>query len=273
MRAESRETKMHNIKKINLQQGTPEWLAFRRNGVGASEIASIAGVPGAFQKRAEVLAEKLGSERTLTDFQKKIFQDGHEWESLVRENLNASGHNFQPAVVCRHTNERIFASLDGLDEEAGEILEVKSVISRDRFEQYLEEIPAHYMAQVQWQMMVCEIPTAKIAFVHAGEVAIREVEKDGNLQVDLYLAAVKFLEELDGIKAGTLPMPFQFLEGQDMDRLAFLKAQEREMKVQLVMVEEEIKSLAERILDAQKANKIESKAVTVQWVERQGSID
>ena len=258
---------------INLEQGTNAWLAYRTNGVGGSDIASIAGMKGAFNKRSDVMAEKLGATKKITDFQKKIFADGHEWEALVRENLNSTGYNFKPAVVCRNTNERLFASLDGLDEQAQKILEVKSVVTRERFEDYCERIPDHYMAQVQWQLMVCEYDTAMVAFVHGGEVVIREVQANHMMQVDLFMVAVAFLKELDGIKAGTLPSPIQSVEGSEMDRLAYLKAQEKEMKVQLDMVSEEIKQLAERVLETNKANRIEGKSVTVQWVERQGSID
>ena len=54
---------------VKLEQGSQQWLDFRRNGVGASDVASIAGIEGAFQKRKDVMAEKLGRERKLTEYQ------------------------------------------------------------------------------------------------------------------------------------------------------------------------------------------------------------
>ena len=261
------------MKKVELEQGTQAWLDFRRSGIGASEIAAIAGIEGAFQKRSEVMAEKLGAVRELTSFQKRIFADGHEWEALVRENLNSTGHNFVPVVVTRDEDERYFASLDGIDEGSKTILEVKSVTTRERFEDYAETIPAHYMAQIQWQFYVTGYDRAIIAFVHAGEVVTREVEANPAIQETLSIEAAKFFEELDEIKAGSMPAPVVALESQDMTRLAHLKTQERAMKVQLAMVEEEVKSLAERILKTNNANRVESDRVTIQYVDRQGSID
>ena len=261
------------MKKVELEQGTQAWLDFRRNGVGASEIASIAGVPGAFQKRDQVMAEKLGQAKALTDFERRIFADGHEWEAVVRENLNAAGFNFKPAVVVARQHDRIFASLDGLDEERKIILEVKSVTTRAKFEQYSKEVPAHYMAQVQWQLFCSEYTTALIAFVHEGEVVTAEIKASPSMQVELYAAGVKFLHELDKVREGSMPSPIKALESQDMARLAYLKEQEREMKIQLEMVSEEVKQIAERILTEHGANKIESERVTIQYVERQGAID
>jgi len=261
------------MKTINLEQGSEAWLEFRQNGVGASEIASIAEIKGAFSKRINTLTEKLGQKRMLSSFEQNIFAQGHAWEIAVRDAINREGFTFAPAVVVSTENERFFASLDGLDASKEIILEVKSVVNAPKFEQYKNEVPAHYMAQVQWQLMVTKYATAILAFVHDGEVVRHEIKPDPIYQDILAQAGAKFLAELDAIKAGTMPSPIQTIRSPEIARLEKLKRMEMDMKIQMSMITEEIKGLAERMLDEHKASKIEGDSITVTWQEREGATD
>ncbi|NCX93600.1 MAG: hypothetical protein EBX40_02865 [Gammaproteobacteria bacterium] len=261
------------MKTINLEQGSQAWLDFRQNGIGASEIASIAEITGAFSKRINTLTEKLGQKRMLSAFEQNIFAQGHAWEIAVRDAINAEGFTFAPAVVVSTENDRFFASLDGLDASKEIILEVKSVVNAPKFEQYKNEVPAHYMAQVQWQLMVTKYATAILAFVHDGEVVRHEIKPDPIYQDILAQAGIKFLAELDAIKAGTMPSPIQTIRSPEIARLEKLKRMEMDMKIQMAMITEEIKGLAERLLDEHKASKIEGDSITVTWQEREGATD
>lgn len=263
------------MKTKTLIQGTPEWIAFRLNGVGGSEAAAIAEIPGAFQKRTELLQEKAtGAKRELSNFEKSMFEAGHQWEALTREAMNAGGvYNFVPAVAVRDENERLFASLDGIDTDKEVILEIKSVMNRPKFDRYIAETPAHYEAQVQWQLFVTGYARAIIAFVHEGEVISKEIAPNIDLQHRLHAKALEFLQELDAIKAGTKLAPVQTLTTHEMGRLAYLKRVQAEMKIQLDMIDEEIKGISEKIIGEMSANRVESDEVVIQVVERRGSID
>lgn len=261
------------MKTINLEQGSSEWLEFRKSGIGASEIASVAGVKGAFQKRIDTLAEKLGARRELSDFERRIFADGHAWEIAVREAINAEGFNFQPAVVVSDYNDRFFASLDGLDASREMILEIKSVTTETKFNTYRHEIPAHYRAQVQWQLYCTKYQTVVLAFVHAGQVVRHEIKPDLVYQGILVQEAEKFLAELDAIKAGTMPSPVQAIRSPEIVRIEKLKNLEADMKIQLAMIQEEMKALAEKLLEAHQATKIEGDSIVVCWQERDGGMD
>lgn len=261
------------MKTVKLEQGTPTWLKFRMGGVGGSEIASIAGVEGAFQKRSDVLAEKLGARREISDYQRRIFADGHQWEELVRSSLNEQGHAFLPVVAVHPDNERFFASLDGVDENTKTVLEVKSVVTREKFEAYLEKTPAHYVAQVQWELFVTGYQKAIIAFVHAGEVVTKEIFSDENLQNRLQAFAIEFLQELDAIKGGTQVAPVQSLTSDQVSRLVYLKKAQTEMKIQLDMIDVEIESIADSLIKKTNATKLESDEITIAVVERKGSVN
>ena len=261
------------MKTVNLEQGSQAWLEFRQNGIGASDIAAIAEIKGAFSKRIEVLTEKLGQKRMLSAFEQNIFAQGHAWEIAVRDAINAEGFNFAPAVVVSYENDRFFASLDGLDASKEVILEVKSVVNAPKFEKYKTEVPAHYMAQVQWQLHCTRYGRAILAFVHDGEVVRHEIRPDPIYQDILAGAGEKFLADLDAIKAGTMPSPVQAIRSPEITRLDKLKRMEMDMKIQMAMITEEIKALAEKLLDEHKASKIEGDSITVTWQEREGATD
>ena len=261
------------IKKINLEQGTQEWLAYRLNGVGGSDIASITGADGAFKKKQQVIMEKLGQQKALSDFQKKMFDEGHEWERLVRDRLNEQGFTFGPAVIEATFNERFFASLDGMDVEKEVLLEVKSCSSMDKFNQYIAATPEHYMMQVQWQMMVTGYATTFLAFVCQGELHVKEVHADFDLQSKLVVEATEFLHELDQIRAGSLPAPIQDITSPDVERLVALKAASVKLAEKLEEIDAEVKSLATKILADHKAVQVQNSQINIQLVEREGSVD
>lgn len=263
------------MKTVKLEQGSPAWLDFRLNGVGASEIASIASIPGAFQKRTEVLQEKAtGARRELTSFQKKLFADGHEWEALVRDTLNAGGNaNFVPEVAVSEENPRLFASLDGYDSELGMVLEVKSCSTPEKFREYCERTPAHYEAQVQWQLFITGAKGATLAFVHDGQVVKKYIVANEDIQHRLHACAIEFLQELDAIKVGTRVAPVQTLDSPVMTRITMLKKTREDMKIQMAMVEEELNSLAEKLMGETKATRLENAEIVISYLERQGTID
>ena len=260
------------MKKINLVQGSAEWINYRRNGIGASDIANIAEVKGAFKSRRDTLLEKLGIDKPLTEFQKQMFAAGHEWEKAIRESQFLKMYSFVPTVVEHEKEPAFFASLDGLDEKQQIILEVKSVTTKERFEEYKKQTPAHYMAQVQWQMLCTGMQKVMIAYVHNGDVDFSLIEANGGMQANLIDKAETFLKELSEIRLGQRPMPVQSMESEDMERLEFLKRSREEMKVSLDMIEEEIDQIAKRILEQSGADKVENAALSVSWQERKGSI-
>jgi len=261
------------MKKIGLEQGTPEWLAYRLNGVGGSDIASIIGSEGAFKNRTEVMMEKLGHTKELSEFQKKLFQDGHEWEAIVRDQMGVQGFAFNPEVVQCSFNDRFFASLDGLDVDREMILEVKSVSNFEKFKAYVENPPAHYITQCQWQMLCTGLHTTLLAFVCQGEVAAVEVHANPDAQAKLIVEADKFLEDLDKVRSGAMPAPIQQVSGPDMEKLFELKSASVEASKALEYLDGQIKALAEKILADHEATHIQSPFITVQWCEREGSVD
>lgn len=263
------------MKKLTLEQGSAEWLAVRLEKITATDAPAIAGIKGAFNNRQGILREKLGEKKELTDYQKQIFADGHEWEEIVRtQAFDGTAFNFTQAVVVSEANDKFMASLDGIDEENKVILEVKSVTSETKFKEYIDTPPAHYLAQVQWQMMCTGYDTAFLTFVFDGDVSVVTVKRDDKAIAKLVKSAEEFLIELENAKsAGTSLAPVNLPMTPEVDRLIFLKKTQKEMEIQLSMIEEEVKSLSAKLLKDHEARKIENDLITIQEVERKGAVD
>lgn len=260
------------MKQITLQQNTPEWLNYRLNGVGASEIPSISGITGAFTNYHAIMMQKLGHVQEISPYLEKIFKDGHEWEIVARDIINDQGYNFVPMVVESDENQRYFASLDGIDLEKKMILEIKSCTTTKKFDSFVKETPKHYYSQVQWQLFVTGLDQAMLAFVHDEKMIVRNITADKDHQLFLKQYADKFLEELDEAKVKGL-QPVQQIMNPDIHRIVKLKQIEAQMKFQLEKIDEEIKTLAERNLREFGATKIENDLLSIQTVEREGSVD
>jgi putative phage-type endonuclease len=258
------------MKKLELIQGTPEWLAYRKNGIGGSDIASIASIPGAYKSRSAVLREKLGfDQKQLTSFQEALFASGHAWEDSVRTSVETSlGVPLAPLVIEAHDDPRFFASLDGWDDVSKTVLEVKSTGKESLFQNLAEGVVwPIWQAQIQWALYCTSGSRALLACVldQSGDVIIHEIQPDLNMQALLVGVALDFLRELD--QARKLAVP---------DRKVDQLIKGKRLHAKMVKKAEELKlhndTLAASILELSGATRLENEQVTIAYQERAGSV-
>lgn len=96
----------------NLQQGTPEWHAFRAQHFGASEAAAMLGI-SKYTSRDALLREKAtGVPPDHNERTQAIFANGHRVEALARPLVEAMiGEELYPVVM---SFGKMSASCDGL---------------------------------------------------------------------------------------------------------------------------------------------------------------
>ena len=258
----------------NLIQGSEEWLEYRKNGIGGSEIASAAKIKGAFKTHSQMLHEKIYGAEAPSEFLQKLFHDGHEWEIVVRDNLNENGFNFVPLVAVHESNERLFSSLDGVDVSKEIVLEIKSCSTISKFNEYKAKTPKHYMAQVQWALFVTKYSKAMIAYVHAGEVYIEHIDADPLFQGELFGSANDFLLTLDSMKSNLQQVKKLDESGElQLNKIVSLLQIEKEMKAQLKTMSAEVDSIAEELLKSTGAVRLENDLMSIYIQERIGSVD
>lgn len=193
-----------------------EWLAERKHGVTASEIAAILGLSPwesarslYHLKRGEVGddtdADHMRWGRRLEAPIADEFADRHPEFSVLPGGLFA--HDERPWQLA--TPDRLLydgSPTYGLVERDGEIdreptsaLEIKTGASLDEWgDDGSDEIPTHYRCQVLWQMDVLGVPEARVALLVAGrtyrEYTVTRDEDDIAFMRD---AARDFLDSVD----------------------------------------------------------------------------
>lgn len=141
---------------LDLAQGSPEWLAHRQKGIGASELANVLEEnPYKGGSAFDLWLLKRGL-RTVED--NDAMRHGRENEELARQAYIAqTAIDVRPIVFQHNDFPWIFASLDGWNEELRHIVEIKSPKSSDLFRRALEgDIPRYYAIQMVHQIMVAE---------------------------------------------------------------------------------------------------------------------
>jgi putative phage-type endonuclease len=178
-----------------------EWLAARRRGVTASEIAVIMGLspyssPFAlyYQKTGELpppddnMAMALG--RHLEDFVCRQFADLHPEFHVTGDGRTLYAHPDRPwqmatpdqLVDCCEHGQRTGPPLA--------VLEAKTSASYDGWgDDGTDEIPVHYRCQVLWQMDVLGVQTGYVAclFLHSRQLRVYELTLDARAASDLVL--------------------------------------------------------------------------------------
>jgi len=147
------------MKIVDLKQNTHEWLDFRKNKIGASDIPCILGI-SPYKTPYQWWQEKCGfSENKYLPHMRK----GHEIElELLKESSIEDNIDYTPAV-CEHDEyDWAIASLDGFSLSSKRVLEIK-YCNETRFRDFkIGSIPDDWFAQLQWQMFITDFPQVKI---------------------------------------------------------------------------------------------------------------
>ena len=264
---------MPTYKIVNLQQGSDQWLEYRKNGIGASEYPAIIGKSN-FSSREDVIEGKLGvNQKKLSDYTKRIFDQGHEIEAHVRTDLNGSGmYNLQP-VVCEYLeNPRLFASLDGYCEETKTLIEVKSTTRKEVLDEVNSgKIPELYYHQMQYQMFVMGLSVSILIVVNTTtrERKTLRVEADIAKFPEIRKNAEDFLAEVDNRKKILGQVEYD----TDAQRLEAVTASIKSLEEKIKSLEDEKKFLADGLLRKYNAFVLSTPRMTVEYCERQGSVD
>jgi len=187
---------------IELEQGTPEWLVWRSQGIGGSDAPVIMGCSpyGTLQSLWE---EKLGlKQRPPTNPGQ---QRGHDLEPLARAALEDHlGIALAPACGQHHSLEFMRASFDGLSFDGSVIAECKAPNAHDHAMALAGRLPPKYWPQCQHLCSVADSAERGyyVSFRPNEAVAILPFFRD-----DVYIARLEAAERRfwDAITTRTLP--------------------------------------------------------------------
>ena len=179
----------------DLEQGSSDWLNWRRGVIGASDAATIMGEnPWATSKR--LLEEKLGLHRAFSG--NAATREGHRLEEFARESLEKKyRHKIAPTVVQDSKDPFYAASLDGIDSSKTRIYEIKCGLKSYEKTRATGAVPSYYVAQLQHMMMVTELDSLVFAAYRPDERLISfEVKRDERYIKRLRKEELSFIKEL-----------------------------------------------------------------------------
>lgn len=143
---------------MNLTQGTPEWLEWRRQGLGSSDAPIIMGV-SPYKTPLELYRIKIGEVKE--DATNWATERGHDWEPKARaacelQLADRYGEivDMAPAIFEHESCPWLRVSLDGWNEGRKAILEIKVPGKDDHATALAGRVPEKYIPQVQMQLMV-----------------------------------------------------------------------------------------------------------------------
>ena len=138
---------MPNFRVVNLEQGSAEWLNWRRSGIGASDAPTVMGENR--WKSANVLrAEK--SDPNHEPFVSDAMLRGTNLESSARREYNTR-YDIDMVPMCLESVERPWmkCSVDGISIDRSIVLEIKCGESSFKYTRKTGKVPDYYYGQLQ----------------------------------------------------------------------------------------------------------------------------
>jgi len=184
-----------------------DWLAKRRTGIGASDIAAIMGV-SPWSTPLQVWVSKVSDDAPETDMSEDMLW-GARMEALILDEFEQRQHDlplYNRGALWRN-EERPFmlATPDAVTDHRmlGQMpVEAKKVDAWN----WDDGIPDYYQMQVQWQMAVLGAPRGFLVALHRGRrLEIYPLEADPELQAAMITAAEGFW----GMVEQEIPPPAQ----------------------------------------------------------------
>ena len=141
-----------------MRQGSKEWHAWRRQGVGASEVAAVRN-ESPWSDPYKLWLEKTGRSEGVKE--NWAMRRGKKYEEEARQAfIKATCFPMTPKCMEHPEYPFIRASLDGISDDGTAILEIKCP-GKAVFEEVAKgDIPIKYYSQVQMQLEVSGAETA-----------------------------------------------------------------------------------------------------------------
>lgn len=188
------------MRTITLEQGTSQWLSYRRNKIGGSDSSSI--MQCGFKTPYQLFLEKLGLyEQPLTYAMKR----GQELEPLARIKFKEiTGIETLPVVVEHDERSWQIASLDGLSNDGKVFVEIKTGGDAALERAKSGKISDSNYCQIQHQLEVTGLNMAFFFFFDGMDGYPIEIKRDDEYIHRLVEAEERFWNDLQDFKAPPL---------------------------------------------------------------------
>lgn len=250
--------------KIDLEQGTDEWLRYRKDKITATDAPVIMG-ESPWKSKAQLYIEKTSLE-TPPLVRTARMQRGLDLEPVARQLFMIQHHiEVEPCVIVKDYR---MASLDGLDRSGKIALEVKCVNERDHERAKQGYIPHHYIAQLQHQIYVGDLNRVCYYSFDGFEGVLVNVypdyeyiEKMLSEEKEFYMAVVSRQPP---------PAEYEFRNDEMWRSVAW---DYLDISKQIEDMEKQKETLKKRLIYLTEGKPTEGAGVKIKQVERKGAVD
>lgn len=169
---------------VNLEQGTEDWLKWRRSGFTSTDAEVLLGVSLHLTPADLLLNKKSNDFAPITD---NIFiEHGSMTEPIARAFFEKStGITFTPLCVEHPELSHIKSSLDGWSFDLNVGLEIKCPYFFGSFKKQKEDVPEYYYTQAQHHMFATQTDRWLFYSYYGNSENLRVIERDDSLIEEL----------------------------------------------------------------------------------------
>ncbi len=256
--------------RIELNQGSDIWKDYRKNKIGASDVAPILGL-SPFKTAINVYREKLGLE---VPFCNSHMIRGNSLEPEARERFNQLEECFcVPEVYVSDKTPFMMASLDGFCPVTFKAVEIKCPNKRQEDISIEQSVPSVYYPQLQAQMYCADLQFIYyFTYWSYDDYSVVIVKRDEEFIDKMVKDIIKFWDDLQNF----IEPPLQSKDYVDLS----VDMEFNDLESEYCSVDDQIKSLEytrEMIRDKiiQKAQDKNSRGlwITVSKCKKKGNID
>jgi putative phage-type endonuclease len=252
----------------SLEQGSKEWLEFRKNYIGASEAATILKLDP-WRTPYNLFEDKLG---LIVPRETEAMRRGKEMEAYAREEFEkVIGIKVTPQVLFHPEIKYMMASMDGVSDDGKTAVELKCPGEATYKLAMAGKVPEHYNAQLQHQMAVMGLKSM-FYFCFDGSTGIMlEVERNDAMIETIYREEAEFWNRVQNFD----PPPLTNKDLVPMDSLEWKQTafEYSNMKALREKYEREEENLKQRLIEMSGGKSCKGGGVQVSRYIRKGAVD
>lgn len=255
--------------RISLEQNTPDWLAFRRGKIGASDAPIIMGV-SPWKTPYGLWNDKVFPEHSKQKYTIAM-QKGHEIEEkVINWFFLQYGFSVYPCVLQSIENPWMIASMDGFSGDGTIQLEIKYANESDHFDVKRQMVPDKYKPQLQHQMSVSGNDFCYYASCYRDDIQVIMYHRDQEY-IDKIIEKEK--EFLEFIKLG-VPPPLESRDYKEMDseEWKIFSDELKAVRVQQNVLKSKEDNAKDELIRLANGNNCKGNGVYVKKIYRKGNI-
>lgn len=187
----ARDPQLHAVLSPISASSRSEWMTWRRQGIGGSDIAVILGL-SPWRTPMDLWAEKTG--RKPPSIETRAMRVGKALEPVVIDiwSEQTGGAVIERDVAIEHSEHPIArGTLDAIGMIDGHRVVVEAKTGRS--DAWRDGVPAYYAAQVHWYLMLARLDRAEIAALTDGaDFATYSIAADRDLESSMLETAIEW---------------------------------------------------------------------------------